>query len=210
MKDLAHSSKDCEISSSSVLHIGFGPAPLTPDSNIVSVDPCFSRIYSSKLKLFPRCCLLSPFDNFSSAEKPTQSQNLWPRYWLCRNRRFMPWPRSWSMESYLGWIFYTSGNVNDQIYFLFVYLTESDRRGSEWKHEHASEKMFDALILENQVSLPKTDHEFIKALISGDASRTWVTSSLELCRCETHLSFIDLMRNHSCSTLSRINEMASM
>ena len=41
MKDLVHNSKDCGISSSSVPHIGFGPALLTPDSNIVSVDPCF-------------------------------------------------------------------------------------------------------------------------------------------------------------------------
>jgi hypothetical protein len=34
--------------------------------------------------------------------------------------------------------------------------------------------MFDALVRENDVQIPEADQKFVKALISGDASRTWV------------------------------------
>ena len=56
---------------------------------------------------------------------------------------------------------------------LFVaFQTEINRPDSKWKHEHASEMMFDALIRENGVDIPEVDQKFIKALIAGDASRT--------------------------------------
>jgi hypothetical protein len=54
----------------------------------------------------------------------------------------------------------------------FVFLIGFNRAGSTWKHEDASEMMFDALIKENGIKIPEHDQKFIKALISGDASRT--------------------------------------
>ncbi len=78
------------------------------------------------------------------------------------------------MESCLGWCFYISCIVNVQSCCPFVFL-KFNRPGSEWKHEHASEKMFDALVRENNIKIPADDQEFIKALIFGDGSRTWVS-----------------------------------
>ncbi|KAH9476787.1 Deoxynucleoside triphosphate triphosphohydrolase SAMHD1 [Psilocybe cubensis] len=45
-------------------------------------------------------------------------------------------------------------------------------KGSRWSHEEGSEMMFDAIIEEERIPLPKEDQQFIKALISGDPSRT--------------------------------------
>jgi len=42
----------------------------------------------------------------------------------------------------------------------------------KWKHEVGSEMMFDALVSENEIALSKEDQNFIKALISGEHSRT--------------------------------------
>ena len=77
------------------------------------------------------------------------------------------------MESCLGWSFYTSCIVNDQICLSSCpLLIEFNRPDSGWRHEHASEMMFDALVKENSIEIPADDQKFIKALISGDASRT--------------------------------------
>lgn len=42
--------------------------------------------------------------------------------------------------------------------------------GRQWKHEDASEMMFDDLVVKNDVDLTGNDIKFIKALISGDPS----------------------------------------
>lgn len=41
----------------------------------------------------------------------------------------------------------------------------------EWKHEHASEMMFDDMIKQYDLDIPPTDAVFIKALIAGDRNR---------------------------------------
>ncbi|KAF9782073.1 hypothetical protein BJ322DRAFT_1074190 [Thelephora terrestris] len=42
--------------------------------------------------------------------------------------------------------------------------------GKRWKHENASEMMFDDLVAKNHIDLPNNDIQFIKALIAGDLS----------------------------------------
>ncbi|KAF9651040.1 HD-domain/PDEase-like protein [Thelephora ganbajun] len=42
--------------------------------------------------------------------------------------------------------------------------------GKYWKHEDASEMMFDDLVVKNNIDLPENDIQFIKALIAGDPS----------------------------------------
>lgn len=55
--------------------------------------------------------------------------------------------------------------------FLFpVSLTKHLSPGVHWKHEDASEMMFDDLVAKNNIDLPENDIEFIKALIAGDPS----------------------------------------
>jgi hypothetical protein len=51
-----------------------------------------------------------------------------------------------------------------------VSLTEQLSPGKQWKHEDASEMMFDDLIAKNNIDLPENDIQFIKALIAGDPS----------------------------------------
>jgi hypothetical protein len=46
-----------------------------------------------------------------------------------------------------------------------------DRPGKKWKHEDASEMMFDYLIADNDIQMPEEDAAFIKALITGDPDR---------------------------------------
>jgi len=41
------------------------------------------------------------------------------------------------------------------------------RPGYEWKHEDASELMFEAMLTENDIDLPRKDVEFIRDLIVG-------------------------------------------
>jgi hypothetical protein len=61
-------------------------------------------------------------------------------------------------------------------FFSFPYLNLSyaihDRKDKKWKHEDASEMMFDYLVRDNNISIPEKDQQFIKALISGEPSRT--------------------------------------
>jgi hypothetical protein len=51
-----------------------------------------------------------------------------------------------------------------------VFLTEWLSPGKHWKHEEASEMMFDDLVAKNNIDLPEMDIQFIKALIAGDPS----------------------------------------
>ncbi|KIL63305.1 hypothetical protein M378DRAFT_673967 [Amanita muscaria Koide BX008] len=44
-------------------------------------------------------------------------------------------------------------------------------KGSDWKHEDASEMMFDFLIEDNGIELDPDDGKFIKALIAGDSGK---------------------------------------
>ena len=46
------------------------------------------------------------------------------------------------------------------------------RKGTKWTHEIGSEMMFDSLVKENEIPISEKDQIFIKALISGDHSRT--------------------------------------
>ena len=48
----------------------------------------------------------------------------------------------------------------------------NDRNSKDWKHEDASEMMFDYLVRDNNISIPEKDQLFIKALIAGEPSRT--------------------------------------
>ena len=41
----------------------------------------------------------------------------------------------------------------------------------EWKHEHASEMMFDDMMKQYDLDIPPKDVVFIKALIAGDRDR---------------------------------------
>jgi hypothetical protein len=45
------------------------------------------------------------------------------------------------------------------------------RKGTDWKHEDASEMMFDDLVKTNNIDISAEDAKFVKALIAGDASR---------------------------------------
>ena len=64
---------------------------------------------------------------------------------------------------------------------LLVYVSEpfitANRKAGflpkdrDWQHEDASEMMFDDMIKEYDMDIPRQDGEFIKALISGDQSR---------------------------------------
>ena len=45
------------------------------------------------------------------------------------------------------------------------------RKGKKWKHEDASEMMFDDLIKQNEIQISKQDADFIKALIAGEPNR---------------------------------------
>jgi len=55
--------------------------------------------------------------------------------------------------------------------FLFPpLLTKNLSPGIHWKHEDASEVMFDDLVAKNNIDLPENDIKFIKALIAGDPS----------------------------------------
>lgn len=51
-----------------------------------------------------------------------------------------------------------------------VFLTRQLSPGMHWKHEDASEMMFDDLVAKNGIDLPENDIRFIKALIAGDSS----------------------------------------
>lgn len=48
------------------------------------------------------------------------------------------------------------------------YLTKPPSPGRQWKHEDASEMMFDDLVSKNNIDMPENDIRFIKALIAGD------------------------------------------
>jgi hypothetical protein len=54
---------------------------------------------------------------------------------------------------------------------LNTLLTGITRPNKRWKHEDASEMMFDYLIADNGIQMPEEDTNFIKALISGDVNR---------------------------------------
>jgi hypothetical protein len=47
-----------------------------------------------------------------------------------------------------------------------------DRKDEKWKHEYASEMMFDYLVRDNNILIPEKDQLFIKALIAGEPTRT--------------------------------------
>jgi hypothetical protein len=44
-------------------------------------------------------------------------------------------------------------------------------KDGNWQHEDASEMMFDDMIQQYNMDLPRQDVEFIKALIAGDQAR---------------------------------------
>jgi deoxynucleoside triphosphate triphosphohydrolase SAMHD1 len=55
---------------------------------------------------------------------------------------------------------------------LSIYLSLiPDRKGKKWKHEDASEMMFDDLVSKNDIDISEQDIRFVKALIAGDADR---------------------------------------
>ena len=45
------------------------------------------------------------------------------------------------------------------------------RKGKKWKHEDASEMMFDDMIRQYNLGISEQDATFIKALIAGDKTR---------------------------------------
>lgn len=51
---------------------------------------------------------------------------------------------------------------------FFVFLISEPSPGKQWKHEDASEMMFDDLVEKNNIHLPQNDIRFIKSLIAGD------------------------------------------
>ena len=54
-------------------------------------------------------------------------------------------------------------------------------KDGNWQHEDASEMMFDDMMRQYDMDIPKQDVEFIKALIAGDQSRCrCVISSMRL------------------------------
>ena len=61
--------------------------------------------------------------------------------------------------------------VTPQTLFRFpFFLTKRSSPGKDWKHEDASEMMFDDLVTKNNINLPENDIRFIKALIAGNPS----------------------------------------
>jgi hypothetical protein len=45
-------------------------------------------------------------------------------------------------------------------------------KNKKWKHEDASEMMFDDLVDKNDIRISKEDADFVKALIAGDPDMT--------------------------------------
>lgn len=84
-----------------------------------------------------------------------------------------------------------------------------DRKGKKWKHEDASEMMFDDLIKQNKVQISKQDADFIKALIAGEPNRTgYVEGSFIFCAHHGLIAFVEMLqRSRSYSRLWRINGM---
>jgi hypothetical protein len=54
----------------------------------------------------------------------------------------------------------------------FLSYAIHNRKDEDWKHENASEMMFDYLVRDNNIPIPEKDQLFIKALIAGEPSRT--------------------------------------
>ena len=79
----------------------------------------------------------------------------------------------------------------------------SSRKGKKWKHEDASEMMFDDLVSKNDVDISEQDIRFVKALIAGEPSRCLYASYCAYSRSvpDTRLSAIH-QRSHSCLKLS--------
>lgn len=65
--------------------------------------------------------------------------------------------------------------IPQALYVLFVTqlirLFTFHRPGKKWKHEDASEMMFDDLVLKNNIDISLRDAKFVKALISGNSDR---------------------------------------
>ena len=67
-------------------------------------------------------------------------------------------------------------HIHSSVFSLSMYFNLSyairNRKGEHWKHEYASEMMFDYLVRDNNIPISEKDQRFIKALIAGEPSRT--------------------------------------
>lgn len=151
-----------------------GQVQRTRVSSIVSVS--YKNIFHQHAsKLLRRRCLSSTSSCIPPPEKSTWTGHNGSRCRLRRNCWPLSRPRTWSMESCLGWSLYASCFVSERIIPLYKFLSHSRKgRDIKWTHEEGSELMFDALVDENHIPLPPEDRAFIKALIAGEHSRTYV------------------------------------
>ena len=62
--------------------------------------------------------------------------------------------------------------IHSSIFSLSKCLNISYRKDKKWKHEDASEMMFDYLVRDNNIPISEKDQQFVKALIAGEPSRT--------------------------------------
>ena len=101
----------------------------------------------------------------------------------CFKRKFASHYWSWLPDTYVGILCvfnfsfpFSLMHMHSSISFLSIYFNLSyaihNRKGEHWKHEYASEMMFDYLVRDNNIPIPEKDQRFIKALIAGEPSQT--------------------------------------
>ena len=76
------------------------------------------------------------------------------------------------MESRLGFLIHPQGAVGFFVTTAGVIVEYIHRKGKNWKHEDASEMMFDDLVQKNKMEISKQDANFVKALIAGEPAMT--------------------------------------
>ena len=163
-------------------------------------QPTICRIY--------RCCSPSTPHGPEFAEESARARDNRTRRRMHSNRWLVSRPRTRPLEPCLGQYFYSSRIVSR----LFIRgshrakVTELCRKDTKWRHEDASEMMFDHLVEDNEIDINDVDRAFIKALIACQPEKClYVCHSVDLVTISRSSS--GRKRNPSCLKLFRTIEM---